>query len=178
MAQNIKLWGATYSNVPAVLLPKSTSGTAKFTDVSDTTAAASDVASGKYFYDANGTRTQGTASGGGGGATVKSVEKTVGSSNVTSLSFTGLSAEPKMFSVSLEQQSSLGSTRYIINITYDGTKTRGLWGYSSSNTRYAYYSESYFTWTYSNGTLTVNSNSSSNGGYFRSNYKYLLVYAY
>ena len=66
MAQNIKLWGATYSNVPAVLLPKSTSGTAKFTDVSDTTAAASDVASGMYFYDANGTRTQGTASGGGG----------------------------------------------------------------------------------------------------------------
>lgn len=35
-------------------------------DISDTTATAEDVASGKYFYTAAGTKTQGTASGGGG----------------------------------------------------------------------------------------------------------------
>ena len=35
-------------------------------NISDTTAVASDVASGKYFYTAGGTKTQGTASGGGG----------------------------------------------------------------------------------------------------------------
>lgn len=64
MAQNITLQGATYSAVPAVKLPKQGGGTATFTDVTDTTAAASDVASGKYFYTANGTRTAGTASGG------------------------------------------------------------------------------------------------------------------
>lgn len=66
MAQNITLLGASYSAVPAVTLPKTGGGTASFTDVTDTTATASDVASGKYFYTAAGVRTQGTSSGGGG----------------------------------------------------------------------------------------------------------------
>lgn len=70
MAQSISLWGATYNNVPAVELPKSPSGTATFTDVTDTTAAAADVAAGKYFYTAAGVRTAGTGSGGGGGGYV------------------------------------------------------------------------------------------------------------
>lgn len=67
MAQNITLWGASYSSVPSVTLPKTGGGTASFTDVTDTTATASDVATGKYFYTAAGVRTEGTNSGGGGG---------------------------------------------------------------------------------------------------------------
>lgn len=67
MAQNITLMGASYSDVPAVQLPKTGGGTATFTDVTPTTALAADVASGKYFFDALGVLTQGTASGGGGG---------------------------------------------------------------------------------------------------------------
>lgn len=68
MAQSVNLWGATYSDVPAIDVPKTGGGTASFTDVTDTTAAAADVASGKYFYTASGVRTQGTNSGGGGGS--------------------------------------------------------------------------------------------------------------
>ena len=60
---NITLMGASYTDVPAVQLPKTGGGTASFTDVTDTTAAASDVASDKYFYTASGVRTKGTASG-------------------------------------------------------------------------------------------------------------------
>lgn len=70
MAQNITLLGASYAAVPAVELPKTGGGTATFTDVTDTTAAAADVASGKYFYTAAGVLTEGTASGGGGAGVV------------------------------------------------------------------------------------------------------------
>lgn len=66
MAQNIYWLGATYSAVPALTLPKSGGGTARFDDASVTTATASDVASGKIFLASNGTITTGTASGGGG----------------------------------------------------------------------------------------------------------------
>ena len=60
MSQNITLLGASYSGVPAVTLPKTGGGTATFMDVTDTTATASDVASGKYFYTSSGVRTLGT----------------------------------------------------------------------------------------------------------------------
>lgn len=68
MGQNITLMGASYTDVEQVALPKTGSGTASFADPSGVTAVASDVASGKYFLTALGVLTQGTASGGGGGA--------------------------------------------------------------------------------------------------------------
>lgn len=62
MAQNVVINGVTYQNVPEVDIPKSGGGTAKFTDISDSTAAAGDVLSGKYFYTSSGTKTQGSIS--------------------------------------------------------------------------------------------------------------------
>ena len=92
MAQNLTLWdGATYSNVPAVKLPKSGGGTATFTDVTDTTAAAADVATGKYFYTASGVRTQGTNSGGGGES--KNTQVVQGTTRTTSSTLTAIGAE-------------------------------------------------------------------------------------
>ncbi len=64
MAQNVTLLGASYSAVPAVTLPKTGGGTARFDDATVTTATASDVASGKVFLASDGTITTGTASGG------------------------------------------------------------------------------------------------------------------
>ena len=66
MSQNITLMGASYSAVPAVTLPRTGGGTARFDDCTVVTAEASDVASGKVFVASDGTITTGTASGGGG----------------------------------------------------------------------------------------------------------------
>ena len=66
MAQNVTIAGASYEDVPSVDMPTTGGGTSSFYDVSDTTATAADVASGKVFYSAAGVRSTGTASGGSG----------------------------------------------------------------------------------------------------------------
>ena len=71
MAQNITLLGASYSDVPSVLLPKTGGGTAQFDDttIASDAAASSDIANGKKAY-VNGSLITGTASGGGSGGNV------------------------------------------------------------------------------------------------------------
>lgn len=121
MSQNITLLGASYSAVPSVLLPKTGGGTASFTDVTDTTAAASDVASGKYFYTAAGVRTQGTSSGGGGTSNFTLINTT----SLGALSTTSTSATNTNKTISLA--SSTGFTNYdmlVVDISVD-TKVNG-----------------------------------------------------
>lgn len=80
---NITLWGASYQNVSAVKLPMTGGGTFSFPDVTDTTAAAADVASGKYFYTSAGVRTQGTSSGGGSSQITKVCSEEVAASTTS-----------------------------------------------------------------------------------------------
>ena len=86
MSKNVTLMGASYSAVPSVVLPQTGGGNAQFFDVSDTTAAAADVATGKYFYTSAGVRTQGTNSGGGG--TSKNAQTAQSTSRSTSSTYT------------------------------------------------------------------------------------------
>ena len=66
MAQQVVIAGALFNDVPSISVPDSNSVWHPFVDPSVTTAAASDVASGKLFIASDGTLTTGTASGGGG----------------------------------------------------------------------------------------------------------------
>lgn len=98
---NITLLGASYTDVPAVDLPQTGGGTVRFyesgggtgavsvvdtpdshggtvrtitaLDISDTTAIASVVQQGYYFYTAQGVKTAGTGSGGAPSATAHSI---------------------------------------------------------------------------------------------------------
>lgn len=121
MAQNITLMGASYSAVPAVTLPKTGGGTARFDDASVTTATASDVASGKIFLASDGTITTGTASGGGGSDRLVLLQTT----SLGSLSTSSTSATDTGKTVTLAQ--STGWQNYdllLVDISVD-TKTNG-----------------------------------------------------
>lgn len=179
MAQNITLLGGSYSDVPAVLLPKTGGGTARFDDASVTTAAASDVASGKVFLASDGTVTTGTASGGSLNFDVKSVSV---NANAASVSFTGLSGEPKAFVVKLTGTvSSSGSTTYyyIVDVASFGTNTHGNY-MRIGGTRRVESATTGYSFTYSSGTLTVTSSAASAsatpGWFYKTTYE--LLYAY
>lgn len=125
----------------------------------------------------------GSISGGGGGGSVHiaTIEAT-GSSGV-SQQFTGLLGEPKMFAIEngpLEaadgSQIGLNTTRLVCDVIYDGTTVFATTGYRSGSTAYIYRYQN-FTFTYSNGTLTVTSPGTSTGGTFRSG-QYKLIYVY
>lgn len=112
MSQNITWLGASYQNVPAITLPKTGGGTARFTDVTDTTATASDVAQGLYFYTSAGVRTAGTASGGGG----DSYTRTIVVPEQTAVAGYGSADQAILTSVAGLEENEV----YVI--TYDGTE--------------------------------------------------------
>lgn len=179
MAQTINLWGAIYSDVPAVTLPRSPYGTATFTDVTDTTAAAADVASGKYFYTAAGARTQGTASAG----TVQYDTKTVTASNYpTSLSFTSMKGQPKAFVCRLNASvTASGSTTYyyVVDVTMFNDTVHGN-VFRIGSTRAVNNVTSGYSWSYSGTTLTITSSaasrSASPGAFYSGSYELLYCY--
>ena len=89
MSKNVKIANTTYNAVPSINIPLATgSGNASFFDVSDTTATAADVSTGKYFYTSAGVRTQGTNSGGGGSS--KNAQSAQSTTRATSSTYTEL----------------------------------------------------------------------------------------
>lgn len=172
MAQNITLLGASYSDVPAVNLPKTGGGLASFTDVTDTTAIASDVASGKYFYTAGGVRTAGTGSGGGGGGLQIDSIFPQSSMTTTSLTYTGLKGEPTSFSIMVDDNTTPSATPTVAAVVFDGTSLHGQTITNTTNAQVSYDGSS-FSKSYSNGTLTI----TSNGASFQT-VEYYLVYSY
>ena len=170
--RNVRLYGATYSGVPGVTVPTYPSGTATFYEISDTTAAASDVASGKYFYTASGVRTEGTASGGGGSSMVVATATKTLSAVSSSISFTGLSGEPTSFAIVSTADLSTGASPFkTAAVVFDGTNVIGQTITNTNNAQVSY-DDTNFSKSYSSNTLTVTGSTQ-----FQAN-EYSLVYTY
>lgn len=170
MAQNITLMGASYNAVPAVKLPKTGGGTARFDDASVTTATASDVASGKLFLAADGTITTGTNSGGGGDLMIATATSTPATASRT-ITFTGLSGEPTSFHIVCQEDLATASQVKVAAVAYDGTDHTGQTVTNTSNAQASF--DDGFSHTYSNGTLTVTATTA----YFQAE-EYALCYTY
>lgn len=77
MAQNVVINGVTYSNVPEVDIPKSTSGTAKFYDTAGASAASEDLLTGKTAFGASGEISGSMANNGSTSGTISTKAGTV-----------------------------------------------------------------------------------------------------
>lgn len=169
MAQSIRLWGATYSNVPGVDLPKSTSGTARFTDTSVTTAVESDVASGKIFIKADGTQATGTASGGGGGGV--QIGTAIGYAvSGSAIAFYDLQGTPTSFAVCADENISYDDQIQPVGIVFDGVSVHS----SMLDQSGIFYDSADVTYSYSEGNLLISTSETSfvSGTYYKLAYTY------
>lgn len=141
-------------------------------------AAAADVAKGKKFTSAAGLLVEGTMESASTSPTVVQIAEATPSENALTLTFSGLGGEPTLFSIDPIENITLGTTRYVGTVSYDGTDIVGAYLYKASTygSATSTYSDTAYSYTYADGTLTITSNGASTGGYFASGITYRLVY--
>ena len=107
---------------------------------------------------------------GGSSANIGTSDVQVGS-GATSITFTDLPDEPSYFSLAFKNNfgTSSGYQR-VITVVYDGNTTYGLAMDSSAK------AQTSWSYTYNNGSLTISSTGTNNGGYFHQPGYYQLTY--
>ena len=107
-----------------------------------------------------------------GGGSIETSDVQVGS-GATSISFTGLDDEPVVWSCIFK--SNFGTSSGYQRVIF--TKNNGTSIYGACLDSSVHLTTTYWTASYSNGTLTITSNSTNQGGYFHQPGYYQLTYA-
>lgn len=92
-------------------------------------------------------------------------------SSATQVTFSGLSYEPEYFIVCAGEAVESSSNNRVIYVVYDGENCYGVMFNIATST----YSNIAYSWSYSDGTLTITSQSQSAGGYFTNVSEYWLM---
>ena len=179
----------TVSNHQISVTPSVTNQTGYITGSTKTgtavTVSASELVSGSETKTQNGTYdvtnlAELVVNVSGGSVTVDTKTMTNSSASNTSISFSGLGGTPKAFFVRCTTQltrSSNSSYYYVVSIRHNGTNTTGNYWRMSNGTFYN--DTSHYSYSYSNGTLTVSSSasrSSAGGSFYNGNYELVYVY--
>lgn len=110
---------------------------------------------------------------GGSAACIDTKDVQVGS-GATSITFTGLEDEPLYYSCIFKSNFATSSGyQRVIFVAHDDD---GTYGYEMDSS--AHYSDTHWTSSYSNGSLTITSQGTNAGGYFHQPGYYQLTYAY
>lgn len=119
---------------------------------------------------------------GGGSVNVDTKTITNSSASNTSISFTGLSGEPKAFFVRCTAQltrSSNSSYYYVTDMRWNGSSGNHNGNYWRMSNGTFYNDTSHYSHTYSNGTLTISSSgsrSAAGGSFYNGGYELVYVY--
>ena len=117
------------------------------------------------------------ASGGGASAPSANTITKPQLKNSVTITFEGLTKEPTAFAVIANSEVTFSTSRKILSVVADGTSVYAVTGHKSGTNGVAYITGSNVSWSYSNGTLTVNSDSKDTAGYFYAPITYVLVYS-
>ena len=141
-------------------------------------ATADQVAKGATFTSAAGLLMEGTMEAASASPTVVQIAEATPTANALTLTFNGLSGEPTLFSIDPIENITLGTTRSVGTVSYDGTNIVGAYLYKASTyvSATSTYSDTAYSYTYANGTLTITSDGATTGGYFVSGITYRLIY--
>ena len=117
---------------------------------------------------------------GGGGSSVETKSYTNSDNTATSIQFTSLKGTPLAFFVrcTTQMQSSSTTYYYVSNMRYNGTNVNGN-AFRMGNTRQVTVVTSGYSYTYSNGTLTVTSSgsrTSAPGSFYNGSYELTYIY--
>lgn len=167
MAQ-VTLWGASYSNVPSIELPKTGGGTVSFYETSGSQTI---TENGEYNVQSLESVTVNVQ---GGGSSSTQVGTITAMSYPSYVQFNGLLGAPTSFIISSLEEIGVGERTIVATVCYDGTTFHGQGISSTSNANVEYLSSSVFTPQYNNGTLTI----SASGVEFLEEQNYKLVYTY